>query len=244
MRENGNAPDVRKKKNKTVSFIAFIVCVVIALVLWIYVMNAENSDYTKTFTVDLLVTGEEELLAERNLELFSEPSTVTVEITVQGTKVNVMKYSEHDFNASVDLSTVKESGFSVLNISVVSPSSSVTVVKTEPATATVFTDVHEKKTLVPTAVCLDDDPVTPKYPTSALTVDTNGAEFYLDGPRSEIERVARCEAVVTVSMLDKGTGGLAATKELVFYDENGDPVKLTYSVVSQQAVTVKVAPVG
>jgi len=133
------------KSNRKSNLVAFILCFLIAFCVWIYVMNIENGDYTKTFALSIEVVGEEELYQKTGLRVFEDSSTVTVaNITVQGTKVDVQKYKEQDFRAYIDVSSLTESGKASLGIHVETPTSTVKVISSDPTTIKVNVDYFKR----------------------------------------------------------------------------------------------------
>ena len=165
------------QKNKKGNVIAFVLCFFVAFCIWIYVMNMENGDYSKTLSLSIEVVGEEELYAKTGLKIFEDSTTVsTVNITVQGTKADVQKYKEQDFRAYINVSDLTESGKASLGIHVETPTSAVKVISTDPTTVKVTVD-YEKSKEVPLRVHRD-----PRITCSAdmQTITVKGPQDYVN----------------------------------------------------------------
>ena len=86
------------KNDRKLNIFAFILCVFASFFVWIYVMNTQNSDYTKTFSISAEIINEEKLLDETGLSIFGMPER-QISVTIQGKKADIQKYSEKDFRA-------------------------------------------------------------------------------------------------------------------------------------------------
>ena len=60
------------KNDRKLNIFAFILCVFASFFVWIYVMNTQNSDYTKTFSISVEVINEDDLLSDTGLGIFGE----------------------------------------------------------------------------------------------------------------------------------------------------------------------------
>ncbi len=190
-----NAVVVDRKRNKKVSILAFVGCFLLACLVWVYVMNTEISDNSKTFTIKMDIRGETELLNEKNFSIFTASETF-VKVTVQGSIADLNKCLEKDFDVSIDVSSIEKSGMTPLNIAVVCNSRAVSVVSTDPVQMTVFADEKVNDKEVPVFVTLGDgislkenEQIRP----SKGTISISGPKTYLD----KIDH-----AYITVTTLD------------------------------------------
>ena len=137
------------KKSKKLNIVAFILCVLTSFSIWLYVMNTQASDYTKTFTITVEAINMEKLEEESGLSVFGLSET-QASVTLSGKKSDVQKYSEKDFRAYIDVSTINQVGYASLNVAVEVPSSEVKVITVEPQKVTVYADRMQTK-IVPVA---------------------------------------------------------------------------------------------
>lgn len=98
----------RSKKDNMMKVISLI----IALLLWSYVMSEVNPTITRTFYNIPVVYRNLSDMKDKNLFLMS-PEEVFIDITVKGKRKSVNEMSEKDISASIDLSNVSAGGKSM-----------------------------------------------------------------------------------------------------------------------------------
>jgi len=177
-----NGVVVNRKQNKKLSILAFIGCFLLACIVWVYVMNTEISDNSKTFIIKMDIRGETDLLNEKNFSIFTASETF-VKVTVQGSIADLNKCSEKDFDVSIDVSSIENSGMTPLNIAVVCNSRAVSVVSTDPVQMTVFADEKVNDKQVPIFVRLGDNvslKENEQIRPSKGTISISGPKTYLD----------------------------------------------------------------
>lgn len=215
-------------KNKKLNILAFILCVVASFFVWIYVMNTQNSDYTKTFSISVEVINEDDLLRDTGLSVFG----VTKEkanVTIQGKKADVQKYSEKDFRAYIDVSTIDEKGTYPISVAVETPSASLVVVSVDPKTVSVYADYLETKVVSVEPYCETE---------GRLDLSLEDPQITISGPASYLEKIS--SAKVTVPYAKYEVGQIIASTDIAVYDENGAELSLLYIKVEPDTVTVKV----
>jgi YbbR domain-containing protein len=211
------------KKNKRMNVLAFVGCVVLAFVIWIYVMNVKMSDNIKTFSTTLGINNQTEY------DVFGNNDSIKV--TVQGTKADLQKYTENDFKVYVNVSAVDETGMTPLNVIVETPSASINVVSIEPLVATVMIDEKVQKDVPLTAV-FDDE-------SEALSLELNTNTISVVGPKSHMDKIVGAKIVMKVSTSDIGKE-IKPSSEIVFVDEYDVAVSSSYLVYSAEDISVKV----
>ncbi|MDD6095113.1 MAG: CdaR family protein [Clostridia bacterium] len=96
-------------------------CVLVAFIIWIYVMEVDSPDHQETFEdVPVTITGLSEL-DSKNLSVFSGQDTV-VDVTVKGQKSVIAKNSVNDITVTADVSGITEAGSYTLNLNFDVPS--------------------------------------------------------------------------------------------------------------------------
>lgn len=198
-----------RKKNKKVSVLAFIGCLLLACIVWTYVMNTEISDNSKTFIIKMDIRGETDLLNEKNFSIFTASETF-VKVTVQGSIADLNKCSEKDFDVSIDVSSIENSGMTPLNIAVVCNSRAVSVISTDPVQMTVFADEKVNNMNVPIYVRLDDD-ISLK---ENEQIRPSKGMISLSGPKTYLNKIDH--AYITVTSLDFREGDDKGAYNVVF----------------------------
>lgn len=221
----------QEKKNKKINILAFIGCLVLAFFIWVYVMNIKMTDNTKIFSISLDIR-EQKTLYERTEYSVFEGYDDTVKITVQGTKADLQKYSDKDFKAYVDVSSVTEVGIIPLNIVVESPSVSLTVVSIEPVVANLMID----ETVIDKEVSLV---ALPKDLSQKVKLMTNESTIKVSGPKSYLDKIGVAKLFVNATENDIGTEHKTFV-EVIFYDDKDNPILSSYLTYDLEGVSVTV----
>ena len=227
--ENMNHSDngtVVAKKNKKISILAFVGCLLLAFVIWIYVMNVKISDNTKTFNIKMDIKGEAELLDDMNYSVFGATET-WVKVTVQGTNADLNNCSEKDFGVYVDVSNIENAGRTPLNLVVESKSSAVSVVSTDPVQTSLFIDEKVSASVVINTVNEENG--------SDNSVSVNTDNIIVEGPKTYISDISYAKIFVDKS--DTSSGSSNALK-VVFYDALHNVVESPYLVCDLKNVKI------
>lgn len=206
-----------KKKKRKFDIVQFIICVFIAFVMWIYVMNVKMSDNTKTFSIVPDIKGESALHNETGFSVFG---TIVdpVKITIKGTKAEIQKYSEKDFKVYVDVSSVENTGVTTLSVSVESPSASLAVVSLEPGMFTVMIDQKETKK-VSLVINSSNNEV-------GVSLQPNVDYIEVTGPKTYLDKITVAKGTVYANENDIGT--VVTVNDVVLLDENETPVLVSF----------------
>ena len=204
---------------------------VLALILWLYVMSNESPDHQRTFSgVTVAVENTVLLSSEKNLSVISGHGGLA-DITITGKKSDVVSYSLEDIVASVDVSSITEPGRHQLSVSVSTPEGCV-VQSVYPTSIEVYVDEISTKT-IPVKVNISsiqyDQSITLGAPVPEVSAVT------VSGPASVIEAAA--SAVVSLE-LGTVTTSLSARGELQVVTEEGALIDNPYLMVSQSSVGV------
>ena len=144
------------KSNKKINILAFIGCLLLSFIVWIYVTNVKINDNTKTFSIKMDIKGESSLLDKKFLSVFGASET-WVKVTVQGSNAELQKYSEKDFKVYIDVSNIEKPGITPLNVVVETPGTSVAVISTDPVQTTVFVDEKVSNVKIPLKALTKND---------------------------------------------------------------------------------------
>lgn len=224
------------KKNKNSSILAFIGCLVLAFVIWVYVMNVTISDNSKTFTIKMDVRGESTLLNEKNYSIFGGSET-WVKVTVQGTNAAINKCSEKDFGVYIDVSDIENTGMNPINIVVECKSTSISVVSTDPMQTTVFVDERVSDRKVPLHLDIEGASVD-----SNVSVNVNTDVVSVSGPKMFVDEIAYARIVVSTTDIVGGDENSAYKVEfpVEFYDVAHNVVKSSYLSYNSTDIAVTV----
>lgn len=232
MKQSADGTYIVKSKKK-VNILAFIGCFVLAFIIWIYVMNVKLYDNTKTFSIKMDIKGESSLLNDRSFSVFGASETL-VKVTVQGSNADIQKFSEKDFRVYIDVSNIEKKGVNFLNIVVETPSSSISVVSTDPIQTTVYVDEKVSNVKKPINV-IDEEGET----ISTNDYDINVGEINIAGPKSYVDEISYAQVVVDTSRyIDKERNQLAVSY-IYFYNDNGQLFESPYLIYNASTIIVR-----
>lgn len=210
-----------------------ILCILVAIVIWLYVMSNNSPDYERTFSgVSVGVENTAVLMSEENLSVISGYGSL-VDITVTGKRSDVVSYSLEDIIASVDVASVKEGGKHQLSVSVATPDGCV-LKSVYPTSVEVYVDELSTKT-VPVKVNIKSVQYDQTISLGAPTPDVSA--ITVSGPVSVID--AAKNAVVDLE-LGTVTSSLNARGEIRIVNSDGANIVNPYLVISQSSVGVSV----
>ena len=219
------------KKSKKVNIFAFIVCVLASCLIWIYVMNTQNTEYTKTFTLGVDVINAEELLKDSNLSVYGV-SKRNVTVTIKGKKSDVRKYSEKDFRAYIDLSTIEKKGLMTLNVAVETPSAALSVVTVDPTAVEVYADTMTTKTLALMPRCEEEDKLV-------LSLGAEDVSVKVSGPSTYMENLSY--AAVYIPYSEKySVADNVSTSDIRLFSADDTELSSLYMTFSKETVVVRV----
>ena len=200
-----------------------LLALVAAIVFWMIVVNVNDPNTTKTFTIEVTMENEDVISDMGKVyEILDDSDSVS--FTVTGARSVVENLSVSDFTATADLSQIE--GMSLVPIEVTANKYS-NRIKIERLSQNVKVSVEnaESSRFVITA----DYTGTPAsgYAVGAMEVSPN--VITITGAESKVNRIAKVVAVVDVTDL---TSDISDKVVPQLYDEDGrivDPTNLTFS---------------
>lgn len=235
-----------KKENKFFSFVSKfniipkLVCIILAFIFWIYVMEIDSPDYEDTFEdISITVLGTTELENEKNLSIFSGYDTL-VDVTVKGQKSVIAKYSEEDITVTVDVSNIEKSGTYPLELYFDLPAG-IDLVESSVSEVNMYID---RRTTTNVSV----EPVLKSYKISASeftlgTVSCDTDIISVTGPESILNEIDK--GVVEVNMGDEHlTHSITTDGTIVLKNQNGESIESRFIKLSKNTVSVTIPVYG
>lgn len=192
-----------------------IFALIIAIILWSYVMSEVNPPFENEFkNIDVRYVNERAL--ERQGLVIMEPQNASVRVTISGRRSEVLKVSSKDIIAQVDLSGYSEGEQKV----------------------PVYVQVPDDVKLVdysPKEILFKFDKIISK--SSPVVVETQGnlpqgyvlgspiikpQSIYIEGPRSWVNQVDKAVAFVDIT---GKTEDIHTTESIKIVDDQGNPVR-------------------
>ncbi len=225
-----------KLKNSRIFWAVLSLCV--ALLIWVYYTSNYASEETRTFYgVEVSFTGQDNMRDSLSL-VVSDQDAATVNVTLSGSRRDLLRISSEDLRAVVNLSNVTKAGYRTMSYTLSYPSSvnstNIQVVRQSPQTiglqisklATKVVDFSGSFTGTTAEGYMVD--------TSEMTFDP--ANLTVIGPEEELEQIAT--ARVTVDR-DEVRSGFTTAANFVLLDADGE--ELTFDDIQMDAESVSVA---
>lgn len=225
---------------KSFHIIPKIVCVFLAFILWIYVMEVDSPDYEDVFEdVAVTVVGTTQLENERNLSIFSGYDTL-VDVTVKGQKSVIAKYSSEDIVATVDVSKIEKSGMYTLEVFVDVPSG-MTLIESSVTQINMFVDKRTTENIPVEASVKSYKISSEEYSLGDITCSTD--MISVTGPESVIREIDH-------GLVEVDLGGEFITKsitteaDVLLKSQNGEDIESRYLKLSKTSIQVNVPVYG
>lgn len=230
----GNSAHKKDKNGRRApKFIPQLLCVAVAVIIWLYVMSNDSPDYERTFSgVPVSIENTALLSSSNGLTVLSGAGNLA-DITITGKKSDLISYSLEDIVASVDVGRITEAGRHQLSVSVTTPSGAI-LKSVSPTSIEIYVDQIATKT-VPVQVNIVsiqyDQSISLGVPTPDVSAVT------ISGPASVID--AAKYAVVNLE-LGTVTTSVSARGELRLLTEDGAVIDNSFVVLSQSSVGVSI----
>ena len=193
---SGEQITVEHTPKRKLDLVPRIVCLLVAIGIWIFMVNVNDPNSVETMTLKLSIVGD--LVAEVGtpLTVLSMDKT-EVTIKVKGTNRDLKSFTTGDYRAVVDVSGVKKSGDITLPIKITTPANSSIKLDTQDVVdVTVSVDLLITKQ-IPLVVDFSADSLPLEGFEYGISVDVDGddiSEFEnkfinISGPKSVVDRI-------------------------------------------------------
>ena len=236
MSEKKNSQNIFKRLH----IVPKLICLFIAFVLWIYVMEIDSPDYEHVFEdVPVTVVGTTQLENDKNLSVFSGYDAL-VDVTVKGQKTVISKYSEKDIIATVDVSEIEKSGMYTLQLFFDTPSG-ITLIDTSANELNMFIDKRTTANITLEAELKGYTLSTSEYALGDVTCEVD--TITVTGPESVLNEIDH--GLVEVNMGDEQlVQSLTTNGTVVLKNQNGENIESRYVKLSKPTVQVNVPVYG
>ncbi|MBQ6892833.1 MAG: hypothetical protein IJN48_01390, partial [Clostridia bacterium] len=219
------------KKNLVADIIPRIVCVFVAVIIWLYAVYNSNPNYEKSFDGVSVTPLNSGMLDDRDLTVYGDINS-TIEVVIYGNRGNITTYSKEDIKATVDLIGITKAGFHTAPVSIDVPDGA-TVKSFYPKEVTVQIEEVDSKDVPVKAV--------PQYSSAYASGEAipSVTMAKVKGPQTELELVDHVEArpvfdsELTTSMTAFGAELVACTKD-------GSVIESSYIGIEPATVNVEI----
>ena len=178
--------NITVKKNKTLDFLAKIICLLLAFFLWYYAVSVDTVIQEEEFAAIPV-----EIVNRSSFAVLSGAG-MTVDVTLSGSRNELRKIKNSNIRAYVDVSNVTEAGEKYFDIQITLPSGvSVTLEKKSVETVTVYLDNKVSKT-IPTEAKLENYSMSSEHTLNLSEM----SDIVITGPEQIVNRIIRAELPV------------------------------------------------
>lgn len=224
----------KKSFVRRINLVPRLVCLAIAFMIWIYVMEVDSPDYETDFSsIPITVVGTT-ALEEKGLSVFSGADS-TVDITVKGQKSVISRYTKDDINVTVDVTDVTESGRTSFELFFDLPSG----LSLSQKSASNVSLLIDKRAVIDVSVMprLSSYKIATDYELGQITCDTT--TLSVAGPASVVSDISY--ASVDVNLGDNYiTESWVTDAAVVLMNLQDEAVDTRYLKLSQNSVKVNV----
>lgn len=221
-----------------------IIAIVVALILWVYVVNVVNPLSSTTISGVPVQLLNQEVLAASNLAI-AGTDNYTVDVFLEGARSDIITVDPKEITATADLfGFSKGQNYLVVNVSV---PEKITVVEVKSARIQVYID--ELVTVAkPVSLAIDD--VEKDYEIGGIII--NPENVNVSGAKSIVEKVQSVQIKISESQLNESISTVQLSAEAI--DSEGSPVvgvrlsnvyiELTGSLYEKKVVPLEVPVEG
>ncbi|MBE6714491.1 MAG: hypothetical protein E7575_04285 [Ruminococcaceae bacterium] len=229
------------KSNSTTAFlqrfhiIPKLVCLLLGFIIWLYVMETESPDYEHTFeNVSITIIGKNELEKEKYLSIYSEYN-IPVDVTVNGKRSVISKYSSNDITITVDVSDVTESKKYDFDLSFDLPSG-LSFVDASMETISLYIDQYDTNT-VELRTSIKSYKLSTEYVLGEIKADADYVT--VSGPKSYVDEIEY--ALVEVNMGDNFlTQSLTTDGVVLLYNHDDENIESRHLKVSKTSANISI----
>lgn len=211
----------------------------IAIGVWFYVVTVVSPNSDKSFRNIRVETMGEKFLDERNLMITNLEEIPTVDLHLEGNRIDLNKLSSDNINITLDVSKISGAGVQNLPYTITYPTSNAFVVlNKEPG----FIQVHVEETLekeVPVKVKF------PNKPAEGYEVDNRGGKVEkalepvkITGPKSVVDKIDH--ALVVIDLQGRKDSLLGESFGYTLCNKEGAPVDAKAVVTNKAEIPVSV----
>lgn len=231
--QDSAADKAGKSGRRAPNLIPQLLCVVLAVFVWLYVMANNSPDYERTFSGVPVSIENTALLSNSNgLTVLSGAGNLA-DITITGKKSDLISYSLEDIVASVDVGRITEAGRHQLSVSVTTPSGAI-LKSVSPTSVEIYVDQIATK-VVPVKVNIVSIQYDQSISLGVPTPDVNTVT--ISGPASVIDAA---ESAAVNLELGTVTTSVSARGQLHLLTANGAAIDNPFVMLSQSSVGVSI----
>lgn len=221
---------MKSQQKKNEPKLSIIVSVLIAIIIWIYVIGEVDPNITQKFNNIPVILKNQETLSNNDLILY-ENKDYSVDVTVSG-RTSILYNLRNDITASIDLSSIDSKDTYDLQVIIEGIPDIVTLVDVSPSNIQIEVDKLTQR-----EYALDVDVLgEPSKGYAMLGYNVSASNITISGPENTLESINRVSGEIDI---DGAKDDLNESIELFAYDNDNN--KVEGIIISTKTVNVTVA---
>ncbi len=216
--DNGNETvNVSYKPKRKLDLFARLVCLFIALVIWLWIVNFNQTDVTETMVLKIDYVGLEALEKDGMMIYGMDKNEVT--ITIKGSNRDIRKHEASDYSVVADVSGIDETGVYTLPLTVKIPSDSgVTVESDSSLNVSLLCDISAEK-MIGFDVLVSNDQSSGLINYSYESAQSEN-EILIKGPKQVIDMISSARFNANGNFVSNADEMTYFNFPLTFLDQN------------------------
>ncbi len=217
--ENGKSSiSVSSRRKRKLDLIPRILCLFVALIIWLWMVNVNDTDVTETMVIKIEYVGLESLENDGMMMYGMDKNEVTV--TIKGSNRDIRKYDADQYRLFVDLGDISDAGEYTLPMEIKIPQDSNVTLETPLPNFNFKIDHRETKSLS------FDVLVTPAADTGLMKysyisyVEPEITYIDITGPKSIVDQINTARFNVNGNFVSTNDQMEFSDFPLVFLDKN------------------------
>lgn len=190
--ENGNdSISVSYKPKRRFNPFAFLVCSFIALIIWLWMVNVNDTDMTETMVLKIEYVGLDVLEEDEMMIYGMDKNEVTV--TVKGSNREIRKHDPEEYKVIVDVTSIDETGQYTLPLTVKIPEDVNVTIESAPLNISLVADKIAQKDIdcsVMVSNVQDGGPITYSFESTQSVDDIRIDKIHIKGPKQIIDLIS------------------------------------------------------
>ena len=229
-----NGTETTTHNSRLMNVILFVVCLIVAIGVWIYAVQSDTTEYEETFSVKVDLVNTSVLETGTGLSIFSGDNT-SIDVTLVGSRSDVTAMTADQITATADVSSITHAGTFSLNITV-KVNGAATVKSLSGSSVTVYAD-RRNTVILPLRARL----IRATHQTSYVVQDPVPSieTVTVTGPSATLDTLDYAEAVIDFDNQILTTS-IVSICPIRLVGKNGTVVQNPYLSTSVSEVTVGV----
>ncbi|MBQ9940793.1 MAG: hypothetical protein IJO74_04570 [Clostridia bacterium] len=224
------AGEKNENKKQPGNFVARLCALLLAIILWFYVIRVENPTFERVFDyIPINISGVEEMLTVNGFSVISGYDGV-VSVTLAGKQSDINRMKNSDVIATVDVSAVSIPGEHILPVSITTKGG-YKVLAYEPTTLEVYVDT----TLQRNVECIPQISYSKEENFVLGEAVVSPGTVKISGPATIVEKVHRAVTEVDFGKVSKSMEAVGSIK---LVDEAGNEITNPYLKTNTNSVKV------